>query len=340
MVDFYAKLFHALSRYAHEYHPYTRYNRRTHSNDTFARREHLFRDLSNLFQASCTITPTDNKGMDANIEEETIVAYAVPTFQAPMGFFHKELSFPSDCIVIRNWLNTAIQQNPSSTIRLSSAYLNPTSELLSVFKKFGFDPTQKLNRSSFGKVILLTAGATSHGFAPKRNKRGLGKDRSWIPLVFHHIMADVASHIIPRGGNIILYERPGWTFHSKGLWLTKGENHDMNLSSPSVHIAKPESTLVGTVVGSGNFGFRSEKLDFESNALLVMNPYIRPHERMKTAHMLAQDWNDLCRCNVTPFQSMTNPAKNIPEFSSSSYYKHIVQRLGLRALIRVGKIFF
>ena len=371
MVDFYAQLFDILSNYAIEYKHEQSYNHPnpTHFHDTLTRREHLAQALSTLFQGGCnTIRPTSHdkndmhgnantqvKGAEDKEEEDddAIVAYAVPTFQAPGGFFPNRLSFPSDTTVIQKWLQVALQQDSSSTIRLSSAYLNPTPSLLSVLTQFGYyndlnqarqekdDEADKeySTRTNGGKAILLTAGTTSHGFAPKKNKRSLGKDRSWIPTAFHHILDDISSFIIPRGGNIILYERPGWTFHVKGIWLTTMEDHhDMKNTHCTFDITKPESTLLGTVVGSSNFGFRSEKLDFESNTLLLMNRQTTPNQRMKTAQLLVRDWNSLCH-HVTPFQSNKLSPKTKPE-SLSVYYKNRMKRLGLRAVIRLGKIFF
>ena len=47
------------------------------------------------------------------------------------------------------------------------------------------------------------------------------------------------------------YRRPGWTFHSKGLWYSQG-------SLPSL-----------TMVGSPNFGYRSERRDLESQIVVL-----------------------------------------------------------------------
>ena len=44
------------------------------------------------------------------------------------------------------------------------------------------------------------------------------------------------------------HQRPGWTFNGKGLWVTEAGRSDPSLS----------------MVGSPNFGFRSEKRNLEA----------------------------------------------------------------------------
>jgi len=403
LVDFYVQLFHILTKYAYEYTPSPEHSLQHLSfptqvyddtMNTYTRRQHLAQDLSTLFQAYNNMihvkstnhqmdvnnnNNNNNKEEDQEEGQDSIVAYAIPTFQAPKGFFkdyhfEKSLSFPSDTKIIHQLLSVAAaqQQNKSSTtsVRLSSAYLNPTPKLLSILTQFGStlygrkqdhvgvqgDRNQDFTPNLGGKVILLTAGSTSHGFAPKKNKRGVGKDRSWVPTAFQHIVDDISSLILPRGGNIILYERQGWTFHAKGLWLTINEQilrhgHTDIIQSPdspqnhssTYSILKPECTLLATVVGSGNFGYRSETLDFESNTILIMNRRNHTKSRLKTAQLLVQDWNALCH-HVTPYQSTTFnkdvALKAMRQESFSMYYKSRMKRFGLKTVVRFGRIFF
>ena len=49
------------------------------------------------------------------------------------------------------------------------------------------------------------------------------------------------------------YQRPGWTFHCKGLWVYETE----------------KDLPYATMVGSPNFGYRSEKRDLESQLVIV-----------------------------------------------------------------------
>jgi len=213
--------------------------------------------------------------------------------------------------------NTA-NNNHDIAVQISSAYLNPTPFLMSALERFR-------------DVTLMTAAPISHGFAPKKAKTmetkangtttegtkdvtkgdggsSSGKGRGWIPSVFIQIAKEAAEKILPNGGKVMLYERKGWTFHAKGLWLTTtSSSHSAVTSNPSeegnvgvedgtsrsrgdgvdanaIHNDDNEaqkrttttdyddSIMLASIVGSGNFGSRSEKLDFESNCILVVNP--------------------------------------------------------------------
>mmetsp|Transcript_17518 Transcript_17518/g.20909 ORF Transcript_17518/g.20909 Transcript_17518/m.20909 type:complete len:204 (-) Transcript_17518:11-622(-) len=107
----------------------------------------------------------------------------------------------------------------------------------------------------------------------------------------------------------MLYEPKGWTFHAKGLWLTTtsssnstvasnlseegdvgvkdggaSRNRGGGVDSSAIPNDNDEaqnrmtttdyddSIMLASIVGSGNFGSRSENLDFESNCILVVNP--------------------------------------------------------------------
>ena len=91
------------------------------------------------------------------------VAFAVPTFQAPTGFFPSfrkdgPLLFPLDTEVTRNLLQTVLNEDFSSGIRMASAYFNSTDSLMSVLGNFEVGP-----RSAH----LVTAGPVGHCFATR-----------------------------------------------------------------------------------------------------------------------------------------------------------------------------
>ena len=56
------------------------------------------------------------------------------------------------------------------------------------------------------------------------------------------------------------YQRPGWTFHAKGIW----------------HYLPGQTLPSATLVGSPNFGFRSVEKDLEAQITVVTtNPELR-----------------------------------------------------------------
>ncbi|CAB9497967.1 CDP-diacylglycerol--glycerol-3-phosphate 3-phosphatidyltransferase, mitochondrial [Seminavis robusta] len=214
--------------------------------------------------------------MNNNSKSKT-VAVVVPTFQAPESFFSgstTQRGFPDDIEVTRSLLECALEQQKlqdknstsETVVRLSSAYLNPTDNLLKVL-------------AEFSHIEFLTAGRTSHGFAPKKKAGNKGKD--WIPTVFETLSRDACQHL--EAAKLLYYERPGWTFHAKGLWLEEGK---------MTHGAK--TSVVAAICGSGNYGARSETLDVESNCVLIIpsgSPLQQP---------LKQEWTNMLEYTSEP----------------------------------------
>ena len=109
---------------------------------------------------------------------------------------------------------------------------------MSILTKFGKDEAKKLiNGCSFedmtnnsGSVYILTAGKLSHGFAPKRQaaiKESTGivnKIKDGIPDACLSLVKQFARPIMERRGKILMYERAGWMFHAKGLWIAADDN--------------------------------------------------------------------------------------------------------------------
>ena len=184
-------------------------------NEEEERKKKLIDALSDLFDGSddiLPVSPTESNNFsqtsglnDAresddiinqqNTSHDRIVTYAVPTFQIPRKFLltpsnnivkERELDscplwpFPSDVEVIQSLLVTAILRNPNSKIKLSSAYLNPTSSLIAILKKYStsepelsMQVTQPFTRPNNQKqrkssAYLITAGPSSHGFTMRK----------------------------------------------------------------------------------------------------------------------------------------------------------------------------
>lgn len=172
IVDFYADLIENLckssQKYCGEDIPYIEPSVTT---------EGLLSSLEALF---CANKDCDEDFQDGNVANTNVIAYAVPTIQLPLafvGYQRKELSFASDVQVIRSLIMCATEQSKrredralptiTASLRLTSAYLNPTESFMHILKQF--DRNERIHNLLF----LLTAGYTSHGFAPKEGKKGI-----------------------------------------------------------------------------------------------------------------------------------------------------------------------
>jgi CDP-diacylglycerol--glycerol-3-phosphate 3-phosphatidyltransferase len=224
-----------------------------------------------------------------------VVAYAVPTFQAPIGFvqdLHKYV--PRDTDIIASLIKTAAAQagakNRFFQIRLASAYLNLTDHMIDI-----------LNQCKNTAIHLMTAGFISHGFKPNPKKVG-NKGKVWIPAVFdalgrqnlEALQRNVSSDNCEGATQLWYYQRDGWTYHAKGIWLTESNKHESRI------ILDSTCMCVAATHGSGNYGSRSAYCDLESNLILIFSD-----TREETAHhfrsMFQDDWNAMCE-HVVPVQ--------------------------------------
>lgn len=237
IVDFYADLIDILCKHSYRYQDSSRQS---------STKQELMASLSQIM---------DGSKDDFLDESNDIVAYAIPTFQAPEGFFPANLDFSSDAELTRNLLLTAHEVDSATTVLLASAYLNPRTELTSTL-------------SVFQSLHLLTAGPKSHGFAPKPGQSRRG---DWVPSIFSALYAELENKL-PHA-DFLYYERNGWTFHAKGLW-----------------VLNKKTSLVAAVVGSGNYGARSEVMDVESNTILVF-----AKDSSNLQETLLQEWKSLCQ---------------------------------------------
>lgn len=244
LVDFYCNLMDVLRQYGYQY-------RSSNKNGRLNKRE-LKQALEELFDGSKV--NTDSTVGSQNDDTLDAIAYAVPTFQAPEGFFSTSLDFLMDAELTRNVLATAHEMDASTNVQLASAYLNPTPKLTSALARFD-------------NLRLLTAGPKSHGFAVKPGKPRRG---DWIPSIFSALYAELEGKL-PHV-NFLYYERDGWTFHAKGLWITRNDR------------------LQAAVVGSGNYGARSEAMDVESNTILLF-----PSEHSELQTRLECEWDSMCQ---------------------------------------------
>ena len=304
LVDFYANLCNTLCEYAVRYDGHTNYYKDNTNNlssffslkDETARKEKLETSLMKLFGGNAQSHELED-GSDENNHSST-VAYAIPTFQMPTSFLGRPFRFHSDSGVTRNLLLSALDSEQSISVRLSSAYLNLTPKLLSVLTMYGKEKGK-------GAPYILTAGAISHGFAPKKTDISkktqptgiVDRIKAAVPVAFLTLVKETAQHIIACRGKVLLYERPGWTFHAKGVWIT-ADDGDEGGSQHDKELINNPSSLLGTIVGSGNYGARSEDLDVESNCIIVFNSSNCDANETKGRHTLkenvAAEWNNMC----------------------------------------------
>eukprot|EP01068_Selenidium_serpulae_P020953 Selendium_serpulae@DN9425_c0_g1_i1.p1 len=63
------------------------------------------------------------------------------------------------------------------------------------------------------------------------------------------------------------FERDGWTFHAKGVWIQTPSSPSSQSSSDHSSTTEPDVRTFMTVVGSSNFGHRSHNRDVEMSVL-------------------------------------------------------------------------
>jgi CDP-diacylglycerol---glycerol-3-phosphate 3-phosphatidyltransferase len=265
-----------------------------------------------------------------------IVAYAIPTFQAPklyarsstaLQLLNHEQTLTNLLEAVRSAANVSDdidgQRRFAVTARVATAYMNPTRPFLDALAR------------CCDRAVFLTAGMASHGFAPKKDQhqslqRVEDQSRGWaIPNVFRHASRRAVRHITrqqqrrrhqPRSdapeplqkhgaAQVAYYQRPGWTFHAKGMWLSMQDPKAAPRDGPDKGAVtfSPTERLVAVCTGSGNYGARSALRDMESNLILIFpstsgvteesasgaapsmqdsNPLVRQH---------VEEWNRLCK---------------------------------------------
>jgi CDP-diacylglycerol---glycerol-3-phosphate 3-phosphatidyltransferase len=303
LIEHYAKLIDVLCRHAE---PYSLNGQDEISN--FSPRtsnEELEQELTDLLTIdACTDAERlyDEDQYVVSVEsneydDKSTVAYAVPTFQAPSGFargLHSHV--PRDTEVIASLIKTAAEDAVAShrffQIRLASAYLNLTNHLVVV-----------LGQCKGTSIHLMTAGFISHGFKPNSKKVG-NKGKAWIPAVFDVLGRRCLEALqnMPTNSNdgcelstkLWYYQRIGWTYHAKGMWLTESTTMDNR------NIVDASSMCVAATHGSGNFGGRSSYRDLESNLILIFNDK-QSEAAQRFRHMFESDWNAMCE-HVVPVE--------------------------------------
>ena len=202
---------------------------------TFAEGNSSFKDLSfsKFVEKSSNIMQrfiTSQQDKNRIDSLDSVDTVVFPTVQ--MGVF----GITQDCDLTSSILRAG---GEGSSYHFATGYFNLT-------ERFMRDIME--TRSRYG---LLMAHPEANGFLGARFPIG------GIPHAYTEIVRTFRGRLIASGmkgrARMIEYRRPGWTFHGKGLWVTEA--------------GRPGPSL--TMVGSPNFGYRSEKRDLESQLVIV-----------------------------------------------------------------------
>ncbi|KAH9819676.1 hypothetical protein DFH28DRAFT_1080257 [Melampsora americana] len=123
-------------------------------------------------------------------------------------------------------------------------------------------------------VHITAASPQANGFY---QSKGVSK---YIPPAYTYLERLFYEEIIKSGKQdqikIREWMREGWTYHAKGIWLSKIGNStpSMEILSTSTHLNSNSSVLNEfqpylTMIGSSNYGRRSAERDLECNLLIV-----------------------------------------------------------------------
>jgi CDP-diacylglycerol---glycerol-3-phosphate 3-phosphatidyltransferase len=275
LVDFYAQLIDILCRDASDQYDPSQPERSQRRQKPI---QPFWDSIHRLF------TDSDNSDSQTLLDDSETVAVCVPTFHHPQ-ITPPHDQIPTDVEVTMKLLEESPKE---ATVQIASAYLNPSPLLL-----------QALQRHS--QVDLLTAGRLSHGFRPKPKAGNMGK--AWIPTVFDHLQYEA----LWDSSRLWHWQREGWTFHAKGLWIQAPPTVDTNDDECSSE--EGGSPLLAAVVGSSNFGRRSFERDVESNLVLVFPP------KSPFATVLQQEWKLLLNNSTlveNPKQVLVDEAPPLP----------------------------
>ncbi|XP_071525581.1 CDP-diacylglycerol--glycerol-3-phosphate 3-phosphatidyltransferase, mitochondrial isoform X2 [Panulirus ornatus] len=210
---------------------------------------------------------TDNRETDTKLDSvlDTIV---FPTLQ--MGPFQ----VTNDSLITRLFLTNAAD---NSKIQLASGYFNLTEEYM-----------RCVLQQSTADYNILMAHPKANGFLGASGFAGA------IPAAYTQL-AKTFFERLQNGGHserisMFEYQRPGWTFHAKGLWY-----YQPGQSLPFL-----------TMIGSPNFGWRSVKRDLESQVILVTK-----NAKLQTALHREQEHLYKCASQVTR-KTFTEPERLVP----------------------------
>ncbi|KAK3860436.1 hypothetical protein Pcinc_033515 [Petrolisthes cinctipes] len=182
-------------------------------------------------QADATLDRHTHNSLNTQTNDNSLDTIVFPTLQ--MGPF----GISNDSVVTNKFLSSAESR---SRVQLASGYFNLTEEYMKCI----------LNTSKASYNILM-AHPKANGFLGARGFAGA------IPAAYTQLAKGFLSRVL--GGNqgnrlgLQEYQKPGWTFHAKGLW----------------YYPPLDSLPTLTMIGSPNFGWRSVNRDLESQVVVL-----------------------------------------------------------------------
>jgi len=156
--------------------------------------------------------------------------YIFPTVQ--MGLFN----INQDCDITSEILQSGAK---NSTFHFATGYFN-------LIERYMQDIIQTATKSSYN---LLMAHPEANGFLGAKFPAG-GIPHAYT-LIAKQFYEKVLKENVQSRVNMFEFRKAGWTFHGKGMWYSE-------LGSPCM-----------TMVGSPNFGYRSEMRDLESQIIIL-----------------------------------------------------------------------
>lgn len=152
------------------------------------------------------------KRYDAQATQSNVIGWVEPNFNFPKQAANADPAtsscdeFINDAELLSDIASRHRQKHGSYPwIGIQTAYFNPTNEMLEVFKDI---------TSGGGSITVITASGKSHGFyQPPTSSTNT---RTWIPSAYKYIAEKVGEM---DGVEVKLWEKEGWTFHRKGIWV-------------------------------------------------------------------------------------------------------------------------
>ncbi|XP_030573257.1 CDP-diacylglycerol--glycerol-3-phosphate 3-phosphatidyltransferase, mitochondrial [Drosophila novamexicana] len=148
-----------------------------------------------------------------------------------------QIGIHHDSVVTKQLLSKCIA---GSRLKLATGYFNLTQEYMDT-----------ITHKCLAQCSILMAHPNANGFQGAKGPAG------GIPAAYTLIAKSFYESLVRRKQNhrvnFFEYEKPGWTYHAKGLWYYLPEARLPNL----------------TLIGSSNFGERSVNRDLETQVCLV-----------------------------------------------------------------------
>ncbi|TDG49965.1 hypothetical protein AWZ03_003475 [Drosophila navojoa] len=148
-----------------------------------------------------------------------------------------QIGIHHDSVVTKQLLSKCIA---GSRLKLATGYFNLTQEYMDT-----------ITHNCLAQCSILMAHPNANGFQGAKGPAG------GIPAAYTLIAKSFYETLVRRQQNhrvnFFEYEKPGWTYHAKGLWYYLPEARLPNL----------------TLIGSSNFGERSVNRDLETQVCLV-----------------------------------------------------------------------